>query len=465
MITQNDGCRDAHSSVCGYTFFCNTCEKRYRGYNAKKNHQCNSKLCNHCWEPMALDETRHSCQVQSRGFPSKIKRLVIASFFASKTDLGQNCRPILACAKIQHLEDKSAFTTLFFGSSDLLGNQVVKGQKENVAFDAQNYDYKIHNGPALTTFQHVRKEHRLSLVSRDEEPEVSLVRFLLHRKRNCTTCVVHSNIDMMLVLKALDYLGKCSETKIIAKQRNILFLELNSSDLTFICFTNYIDQSIWGLNKMFKLNNENELLAFPHGWCDRSHYLDADQFPPIEMFKDPGETDSDWRIKSLYHQLHCRDKFNFKKAIIAYANQQTSILLKSAIHFIEDSLILQSNLIKIGCLPNPKRKKEGTLSFLLPFETHFTKVGFYYNCFLIYGLKEDLFAIQREFSTGRRTSKGETQFCSHQMYILKDLTHVNAQTGDQLYISPTSAVPDNYIKEKKLAQFWNGKHNVMCIIN
>jgi hypothetical protein len=51
------------------------------------------------------------------------------------------------------------------------------------------------------TLLYIRKEHRLSVVSRDEEPELSLVRFLLHRRRNCTTCLLHSNNDMMLVLK------------------------------------------------------------------------------------------------------------------------------------------------------------------------------------------------------------------------------------------------------------------------
>jgi hypothetical protein len=456
MITQNDGCMIAHKLYCSYSFFCTTCQKRYRGFGAEKNHLCNEKLCTDCWQPMPVNDRIHSCQVTSFRFPSKIKRLVVASFVASKTNLGQNHRPIVACAKIQNSQDKNVFETQFFGSRNLFGQNVIKGKEEKVIFDTREYEYKIHSGLALGPNKQVRKEQRLSVVSRDEEPELSLVRFLLHRSRNCTTCILHSNNDMMLVLRALDHLGKSSETKIVVKQRNILFLELKSCDLSFICFNNYIDQNIWDLSKMFKLYEASELLAFPNGWCDSTYYKYNNQFPPKEMFKNPGESDSNWKIKCLYYDNHCHNTFNFNDAIKAYANQQTSILLKSAIHFIEDSLILQSNLLANSCLPK-KAKTEGRLAFMLPFENFFTKVSFYYNCFLNYGLKHELYAIRREFTKGRRTSKGETQFCAYQMHTLNDLTHVNAQTGDQLYISSTSAVPDNYIKEKKLAQFWNGK--------
>lgn len=367
-------------------------------------------------------------------------------------------RPIIACLILE--VKKQHFQTVYFGSPELLGETIC--EQENVEILLFGNSEFVFQHPAKKTDDKNDKFYDRRHLDSDT-PERSLLKYLMRPENNNVTLICGSSLDLSFIVRAaLDLNISQRDDKdryVISQGRKISYFRLPIFGLTFLNSELYFDADILKLNEMYSILPTDELLAFPSQWCHRRYYNYTGKFPVYQDFEAAGQTEKEIKLNMDFEEKNrSQEDFNFKTALKIYAKQQTYILLKACLIFIDDCFNIQVFLRELGRFPNPTVCTPDTLNFLFPFSQKIiSRTGFFFNVFLAYCMDTPIYLIKKESSKGRPSSLGEIAWITLRMHKFPMEQHHNAITlGSQYYSSPRAGVPDSFCLTTQTAFFYNG---------
>lgn len=267
-----------------------------------------------------------------------------------------------------------------------------------------------------------------------------------------------NSFDISLILKATKVLDLNQDNIFtLTNGRVIMCLKLKEYEITIINSENYFNLDILGLNAMYSVIPTEDIISIPFRWCHNGMYDHVGQFPNLEDFVSPGMKENEnASILLFFEKNKCQKHYNFRKELKLFSKQQTLILLKSCLLFLDNGLRLQAHFLHLG---HTLKGGKSDCQFLHCYSQKIISItSFYWNLFMLWCLDKPIYALPREFENrGNLSSKGELEWVAWEMSLQPNRTYVNLMAcGKQYFGGKGCATPDSFSVEDGEALFYHG---------
>ena len=461
-------CKKLHQqSVCSKVYYCEHCKQHFfksstfKTKQAMIDHKCDKRRCKICNELIGMSEG-HLCKLKSPKLPSLWPRMVFVNIENCYNTEKDTLEPHYATAAMERKQPGIFHTFQFSAHNDFLTD------KENCPSTYFVEEYwgegdRPKFGYAKNTFKK-RMKNLFATISKSTVARSLEERIILQILQSChkqkTSVIVKNSTAMTYLLRGC--LSLKLNPEIIAKERNLIFIQVKGFGLSFISAESYYPFKTQELNKLFGIYDEP--FFFPqklNAWSKDVLNFNG-EIPESDLWEEFNDTDNEKFEKYLFIRARADAEWNYKSELLNFSMKKCQVLAKACLRFISESVALQVKMKSLNLGPKVQRREPGEMTpvdFFHPMSDDIcTRASFLMTCFLAISSRPVIYCVDREYLGGVHSpmSKKEIIWLHYEMNKDSQRKHVNglsSASGQKRFIY---TIADDFVPETGKVLFFNG---------
>ena len=473
-------CSGRHSAYfCNAAILCSKCNQRtsLKGYKSKeeaeKSHVCGSSKCNVCFNLYKNVEgsiMKHCCKMKQFQRPKALKNIMVLSMQFRRVPESTNIFsviPFVASICYEH-ETKQNFVVETVVDPCLHIPYNIRSEKQQIYlpyFKEHCIQYKskfLHRAKWLKDDYVTRIMHKGGALQSGTFYDL-LVNKLISWQFRSYTVIVETHEGMSVILKALS--DRNIQVYIVGAQLSHLnSITVQSLDLSFVCFTKYIDLDLYQCSQTFETQTQKMFLPLPLIEQGKQQY--SGPIPELSLFCNSPISINMMDIISKYH-CGLFGTFDLGSNIISASQSDCLIMTESIISFINTTFSEQAFLFKELNMP----KDDNCFPLFYPFSAKITSVAaLYYSIFCFCSkLSEKLVCCpiacmpNYDFTRSSGPEQELAEFYAYKYKQTETLYYASTTKYGQ-YTFFEDVYPDAYFPDISLCLFYMGCYYHGCVL-